>query len=207
MSALGVTKGKPLDVHYSKTYIEIYKNGVFQDNDDSGKVSGSYSYAVVKVTNQHTNYSAKTNHKIWDAYGEPKAEISKASSTAKLAANEGKMSQLRSEQENNKLNDSWEELKTEFMVTDNEWKAYDYFDTDLITQQMNEKEATSFNDTVLEAITDVREKGDLVPVVLVNKELNVAKILFEREEGKGEKIEITLEKNGETWAVNGVEKQ
>ncbi|OUQ90343.1 hypothetical protein B5G50_01285 [Brevibacillus brevis] len=207
VTALGVTRGDAIDAKKSKAYIEIYKDGVYQDSADSDVVNDAYSYAKVNVTDRKATFSAKTNHKIWDYKGKTLTRTTKDSLVSDGPRKKVQMNELRSEQENARLSDSWDELRNDFILSEDEWDIYDYFDTDLITQQMSEDEATSFNDTVLEAIIDVREKDDLVPAVLVNKELNVAKVLFEREEGAGTKVAITLEKNGDSWAVGEIEEQ
>ncbi|NRQ53512.1 hypothetical protein [Brevibacillus sp. HD1.4A] len=75
-SALGRTEGNS-DTVKAKVYVEIYKNGVFQDSAVSEN-KGTYAEAQVDVSyDKNGKYTAKSDHKIWDASGNTKTKTTK----------------------------------------------------------------------------------------------------------------------------------
>ncbi|RAT98673.1 hypothetical protein [Brevibacillus sp. Leaf182] len=75
MSALGRTEGNS-DTVKAKVYVEIYKDGKFQDSAVDER-DGKWAEAQVDVTYGKGKYTAKSNHKIWDAAGKTKTTTTK----------------------------------------------------------------------------------------------------------------------------------
>ncbi|WP_103106300.1 hypothetical protein [Brevibacillus reuszeri] len=103
---------------------------------------------------------------------------------------------------------SWSKGINRLNVSTTNYLQFNYFDTDKITQKMGDEEATSFNDTLLNSLISVRKKGDLVPIVLINKELSEAILVFQENEGKGGFVGIFMSVNSITgkkkWQLDSI---
>ena len=80
------------------------------------------------------------------------------------------------------------------------------------SQWDDEHEISTFIEAVFEAVTGNRQSGDLLSSVLINPEFTRAKVIFQRDEGKGKTILVNLEtkidENGvKVWYVDGNAKE
>ncbi|WP_312117420.1 hypothetical protein [Brevibacillus reuszeri] len=104
---------------------------------------------------------------------------------------------------------SWSKGIDRLKVSTTDYLQFNYFETNKITQKMGDEEATSFNDTLLESFISVRKKGDLVPVVLMNRELSKSILVFQENEGKGGFVGIFMSVDSSTgkkkWQLDSIE--
>jgi len=149
------------------------------------------------------------------------AENAKASKMKAEVKQEDKMKIHRSKETNEKIEKAWKSAKETFAFDDSDWTQYDYADRSHFTETLSEQEKNSFYEAMLSAISEHQKVGDMMPILLVNKDKTKAVIMFKRDEGKGKsvKIELTLEegskssisaksdKESKEWKVDSVEEK
>ncbi|NRQ53513.1 hypothetical protein [Brevibacillus sp. HD1.4A] len=102
------------------------------------------------------------------------------------------MKEKRSDELNQKLEHSWQVAIGKFGINEQAFNKFDWFDTDLITMNLQEPESSNLNDGLTNALNEVREAGDLVPVVLTTPDLAEIFILFQRDEGQGKSVKLKV---------------
>jgi|GEM_PF-2741010 len=109
-----------------------------------------------------------------------------------------------------KIKTNLDSLRNLDVVTDdkgNSWIYCSFLESGLLIDQVREKyskeAALSFNDVQERLMDDLSKKGDTMPGILINEDLDEAKFIFTREGGKGETIkkELTFDEESQTWSL------
>ncbi len=104
-----------------------------------------------------------------------------------------------------KLDKSWNESLNKFDLNRNDWRFFDWFNTEEITVSMSEADKSNYLDSLTNSVNSVRQKGDLVPIVLVNRDITKTIVLFQRNEGEGKSVKVVLiakkSKQGTNWVI------
>lgn len=96
---------------------------------------------------------------------------------------------------------------TEFAEENGETWTYASFGSpqieNIIKDQYGMKSSSSFLAAQWDTLKEIRQEGDTLPLVLVNKDLSKAQLAFLRNEGKGETlvVNIKLDKETKLWHV------
>lgn len=106
------------------------------------------------------------------------------------------------------INADQDSLKNLQVFRDEEGKDWTYCSflesgllVDKVREKYSKKAALSFNDVQERIMDDMSQKGDTLPVLLVNEELTQARFIFTRDAGKGKTIvkELNYDAVEETW--------
>ncbi|MEJ8547274.1 hypothetical protein [Brevibacillus borstelensis] len=125
---------------------------------------------------------------------------SDANASKKQIEESDKMKKHRSKETNDKIEKSWKSAKETFEFDDSDWTKYDYADRSHFTKTLSEQEKSSFYEAMLNAMSEHQKVGDMMPILMVNKDKTKAVIMFKRDEGKGKSVKIELALEGDSKA-------
>ncbi|MFW5437484.1 hypothetical protein [Paenibacillus apiarius] len=118
-----------------------------------------------------------------------------------------KMRDHRPNETNQKLDRSWNELIEKFNIDVSDLFQVDYSDNHHIWEKFKRNEQISFTDSLKKAM-ESHKIGDLLPVLLIDKDATKTIMLFHRDDGKGKAVKVILSTRnttkGKEWFVDGV---